>query len=358
VRHAHQVLSAAGPYDAVTSQALAWRAVLAGRGIGGELWADAIDPRVRRQVRDVAKLEPEKDDVLVVHHSAFAPRLRRLLGSPQRKLLVYHNVTPARYLWNHHSGVAVACALGRGQLGTWARDADVLAADSAFNGAEVEQAAGAAHGSARVVPILVDPARLAARGEPPLGGHGPLVLVVGRLAPNKRHDLVFDAFAAYQRECAPDARLLCVGEAITPSYRALVERLAERSGASEVHLVGGLPQPQLNAAYAAADVLLSMSEHEGFCVPLLEAFHFGAPVVARPAGAMPEVGGDAVLWADPPNGAVGGADPAVAAELIDLAVRDEELRAELARRGRERLALYSPERVAERMYSATEAVLA
>ena len=79
---AHQVLSAAGPYDAVTGQALAWRELLARRGLEGEVFADAIDPRMRRAVRDVARLEPAADDLLVIHHSAFAPRLRRLLGAP------------------------------------------------------------------------------------------------------------------------------------------------------------------------------------------------------------------------------------------------------------------------------------
>jgi L-malate glycosyltransferase len=356
VTRAHQVLSGAGPYDAVTGQALAWRDVLAERGVEGGVYADAVDPRMRRAVRDVAALQAGPGDVLVVHHSAFSPRLRPLLHAPQPKLVVYHNVTPARYLWNHHSGVAVACALGRGQLGRWGRAADALAAVSSFNAAELERAAEAAPGTARVVPILLDPERLSERGRSPVDGDGPLVLVVGRLVPNKRHDLVLDAFAAYQRVHAPDARLLCVGEAITPSYRSLVERLAERSGARGVVLAGGVNQAQLNAAYAAADVLLSMSEHEGFCVPLLEAFHFGVPVVARPAGGMAEVGGDAVLWTDPPaDGDPGPGDVAVAAELLDLAVRDSELRAELGRRAQARLAQYAPERVAERVAEAVEA---
>jgi glycosyltransferase involved in cell wall biosynthesis len=93
-------------------------------------------------------------------------------------------------------------------------------------------------------------------------------------------------------------------------------------------------------------------------VPLLEAFHFGVPVVARPAGAMPEVGGDAVLWTDPPGHGPGSGDVAVAAELLDLAVRDTELRDELARRGRARLEEYAPERVAERIDAAVDAALA
>ena len=133
----------------------------------------------------------------------------------------------------------------------------------------------------RVVPVLFEPERLAPRGRAP-EGDGPLVLVVGRLVPNKRHDRVFRAFAAYQRECEPGARLLCVGTALNPGYAALMQTLADASGARNVRLAGGLAQDEVNAAYAEADVLLTLSEHEGFCVPLLEAFHFGA---ARGGGA-------------------------------------------------------------------------
>ena len=278
----------------------------------------------------------------MIRYSAYAPRLRRLLGLPQRKLLVYHNVTPARYLWNHHPGVAVACELGRSQLPQYVRASDLSVADSAFNAAELG-------GDARVVPILFDPGRLSRRGRAP-DGEGPLVLVVGRLVPNKRHDLAIAAFAAYQRAHEPDARLLCVGEPLSKGYRELVEALARDSGARNVTIAGGLGQPELNAAYADADALLSTSEHEGFCVPLLEAFHFDLPVVARPAGAMPEVGGDAVLWS--PD-----ADPAVLAELIHLAVSDGDLRAELAGRGRRRLDEFSYERTADKVREAVAAAL-
>jgi glycosyltransferase involved in cell wall biosynthesis len=79
-------------------------------------------------------------------------------------------------------------------------------------------------------------------------------------------------------------------------------------------------------------VLLSLSEHEGFCIPLLEAFHLGVPVVARRAGGMPEVGGDAVLWVEEDD------DLAVVAELLHLVTTDAELRDELVARGRRRAA--------------------
>ena len=83
--------------------------------------------------------------------------------------------------------------------------------------------------------------------------------------------------------------------------------------------------------------MLHLSEHEGFCIPLLEAFHFGIPVIARPVGGMPEVAGDAALWTDDPP------DLAAVAELLGLAAGDGELRAELAERGRARLEEFAPE---------------
>jgi glycosyltransferase involved in cell wall biosynthesis len=201
-----------------------------------------------------------------------------------------------------------------------------------------------------VLPILFDPGRLAERGSPPRG-EGPLVLVVSRLAPNKRHDLAIAAFAAWRAEHGASARLLCVGEPVSPSYAALVQALAAAVDGGAVTLAGGMSQPDLNAAYGDADLLLSMSEHEGFSVPLLEAFHFGVPVLARRAGAMPEVGGDAVLWDS-------GNDLAVTAELIGIALEDRELRGELAERGHARLAEYEHAHTAERILSAVEDALA
>ena len=343
----HQVLSSAGPYDAVSVQALLWRRLLTEHGYGGADHAVAIDPRARTGFLPVKALQPAPGDLLVIRYSAYSGQLLPALELPQRKLLVYHNVTPPRYMWNHHAGVAVACALGRAQIRRFARAADVAVGDSEHNAAEL-RAAGAAQ--ARALPILFDEARLSARGTVP-AGDGPLVLVVSRLAPNKRHDLAIGAFAAWQREHAPDARLMCVGEPLSPAFAKVIEGIAQSSGAANVTIAGGLSQADLNSAYAEADAMLSMSEHEGFSVPLLEAFHFGVPVVARPAGAMPEVGGDAVLWDEDD-------DLAVTAELLELAVRDAELRAELVRRGRAQLERFSGERTKERILAAVEEALA
>jgi glycosyltransferase involved in cell wall biosynthesis len=175
------------------------------------------------------------------------------------------------------------------------------------------------------------------------------VLFVGRLSPHKRQDELIKAFSLYRRHRAPDARLVLVGDPITTGYLQLLRDLADALAPGAVTIETGLSESALGDRYRAADVFLCLSEHEGFCIPLLEAFHFGVPVIARPAGAVPETVGSAALLLDD-------RDPAVIAELLHLVVTDSGLRAELARRGRTRLEAYAPDVVAARLRAAVEAV--
>jgi glycosyltransferase involved in cell wall biosynthesis len=320
----------------VTQQAFEYQRLL-----GGDVYAAAIEPAIRSRAQPLKRLRPERDDLLLFHYSAYAPHLEPLLELPQRKLLVYHNVTPARYLWQHHPHVAALCALGRDHLPRWATGVDVAAAVSEFNARELVDAGAR---DVRVVPIVLDPARLAVDGAPGGSSGGDLVLSVGRLAPHKRPDLVLQAFELYRRGFDAGARLAMVGEPLSPAYE---EELRELAGVG-VEMTGRLSQERLNGLWSRAGVLVCLSEHEGFCVPLLEAFHAGVPVIARPAGGMPEVGGDAPLWVDD-------GDPAVVAELIALVMRDQELRGEMVARGRARAAEYAPERAAERLREAVKA---
>ena len=328
------MLSGAGPVDAVTTQAIAYADAFRSWGMDGGVYAAAIEPALRSRVQPVARLDPTGDDLLLFHYSAYAPRLEPLLDRPQRKLLVYHNVTPAEWLWEHQPPVATLCALGRDHLPRWARAVGVAVAVSEYNAAEL-RAVGAR--DVRVVPVLFDRDRFTP-------GSGTRILSVGRLAPHKRPELVLRAFSLYRSACDPDARLDVVGEALSPAYEAELRALAGPG----VTIHGRIEQPALDALWRDASALLTLSEHEGFCVPLLEAFASDTPVVARPVGGMPEVGGDAVLWVED-------RDLAVVAELLDLARRNGALRGELVRRGRERLDDYRPELVLASLRSAVDA---
>jgi glycosyltransferase involved in cell wall biosynthesis len=340
----HQVLSGAGPHDAITSEALLFRERFREWGWGGADFAERIAPGLNGQVAGLQRLRPGPEEVLLVHHSAAARQLQEVLAAPNPKLLLYHNVTPAEWLWDHAPLVAAQCALGREQLPELIQAVDVAAADSQFNAAELE-ALGAAR--TEVIPLLVDRQRLGPPGPRQANGD-PTVLFVGRLSPHKRQDAVIRVFSLYRRYRAPGARLNLVGDPISPEYVEYLRRVGELLAPGAVTIESGLPSADLGERYRAADVFLCLSAHEGFCIPLLEAFHFGLPVIARPAGAVPETVGNAALLADDD-------DPAVLAELLHLAVSDEQLRAELRRRGEARLERYSPQRVAERLRQAVEA---
>jgi glycosyltransferase involved in cell wall biosynthesis len=335
----HQLLSGAGPFDAVTAQAFGYRRLFDEWGWDGCDHAGSIDPRMDGRVQPLSAFAAEPDDVLVIHYSAYSRDLRQVLGLPNRKLLVSHNVTPARFLWQQEPVVAIHCAVGRAQLPEFARAVDVAAGVSEYNAREL-RAAGARRTA--VIPILFDRSRL---GEPapPWRPEGPATLLfVGRLTPHKRHDELLRAFALYRSHRAPDARLVLVGEPLSPGYGEALEGLAERVAPDAVEFERGVTPARLAELYRSAHAFVCLSEHEGFCVPLLEAFHFGVPVVARPAGGIPEVAGDAALLTDDP-------DLAVVSELVHLAVSDADLRAELARRAAGRLEVFDYERTAERL---------
>lgn len=336
----HQILSGAGPHDAVTNQARAFRALFVGWGWGGGDYAAHIDPRVK-DVAPLRSFAPAADDVLLVHYSAYAPRLRRVLELPQRTVLLSHNVTPARWFWDHDAAIAVQCALGRKQLPEYAAAADVVAGVSLYNAREL--------GSERVVPILFDPAPFArpSSAAPPSGAPPPELLFVGRLAPHKRQDELIRLVALLRRNRLPEATLRLVGEPLNPPYLASLQELADALAPGAVTIESGLTTAQLAARYRRAAVFVCLSEHEGFCIPLLEAFASGVPVVTRPVGGIPEVALDAALLVED-------RDLSVVCELVALVIEDAELRGSLVERGRARLDAYAPEAVAAQLRALIE----
>ena len=339
----HQILSGAGPYDAVTMQALAFRELFGTWGWGGRDVAAEIDPRIGDRIAPLRTLDARGRDVLLMHYSAYAPKLRGVLELPQRKLLISHNITPARWFWDHDPQAAVVCALGRKQLPQFAAAVDVAAGVSLYNAREF--------GSDTVIPILFDPSNLGTPCAPAdsqrwVAPAAPTILFVGRLAPHKRQDAVIRAFELYRRRHAPDARLVLVGAPINWAYDGAMRALAEELSPGRVTIESGLTREQLAARWRSAHAFLCLSEHEGFCIPLLEAFHFGVPVIARAIGGVPEVAGDAALLLDAQD------DERVAAELLALVVADGELRATLRERGEARVAAYAPEPTARALRDA------
>ena len=146
------------------------------------------------------------------------------------------------------------------------------------------------------------------------------VLFVGRVIPNKKIDDLVRAFAVFQRWLQPRSRLLLVGD--TRGFERYFDRLQElvrELRVDEVVFTGQVDDQELYAYYRAADAFLCLSEHEGFCVPLQEAMHFGVPVVAYEAGAVREtLHGGGLLLQDK--------SPRLVAEVLDRVTHGGELR--------------------------------
>ena len=208
---------------------------------------------------------------------------------PDRMALVYHNITPPEFFVDVHPLLVQLCYLGRRELGAYAAGCELALGDSEYNRAELEALGFRRHRGPAGRPRLLAPGRPgqlhAGRrvrrrlGEP----------AVCRPDDSQQADRgLVRAFHAYKRWFNPRSRLLLVGShGGFERYLAMLHDFVARIGAADVHVLGHVTNEELTAYYEVADVFLCASEHEGFCVPLMEAFHMGVPVLAYAATAVP-----------------------------------------------------------------------
>jgi glycosyltransferase involved in cell wall biosynthesis len=306
----HQILPAAVPHDAITEQAFAWRDLLRGWGYESEILAEHVQPdligTVHRLDRRTKRLLNEGSAVL--HYAVWSETAETALQAKGPVALCYHNITPGELLREFNPATADMCDRGRAALGLFRGRIDALITPSSFNAAELRDAG---IGEAAVVPLLLEVPDSVPRREP---SREPVVVSVGRIVPNKRLEDVIKGFTLYQRHRAPAASLVIVGADVGfENYRHALDVLAARIGARNVMFTGPISSQARDAWYDRADAYISMSVHEGFCAPLIEALAHGVPVVARGAGAVRETLGGAGLVLD-------GADlPLVAEALHELA---------------------------------------
>lgn len=348
-RVVHQAIAGASPGDAVTNQALRWRERLRAWGYDSEIVAEHVHPALAREVqrldgRGAATLRAA--DALVLRYSIWSSAVDACLDAGRPLALVYHNVTPGELLRDANPAVAAMCDRGRRSLGRLRGRVTTLIADSTFNARDLREAGV---GEAAVVPLLLDPVTPPETAPP--SGRDPVVITVGRIAPNKRLEDAIRITALLQRSGSPGSRLRIVGaEDSFEAYRAALDGLVARLGARGVEFAGRVSDEARDALYADADVYLCTSVHEGFCVPVVEALQHGVPVVARAAGAVPEtLGGAGIVLPDD--------DLAVFAEAVREVAGSAPLRATLAARGRARLRELAPVEVERRMRAALEPLM-
>lgn len=328
----HQFVPMLHVGDAVGRHAVAVRSVLRGRDYESEIYVELEDPETAGDTRPAAAYPAQASPGdLLVYQFATASGLADLLAARSEPLVVnYHNVTPPSLFAPWDDGLARHQVRAQTELARLARRAILGVAVSELNRADLVAQGFAA---TAVVPPVVELAACRPAGDPrPPRQAGARWLAVGRLAPNKAVEDTVAALLAYRCRYDPEAELEVVGKPALSAYATALRQYAAELGlAGAVRFVGGVDDRALAAAYADADVLVVSSEHEGFCLPVVEAMAHGLPVVAYRQGALGEVVGGAGALLDRK-------DPLTVAEAVHRVQSDPKWRAELLAAGHERLA--------------------
>jgi glycosyltransferase involved in cell wall biosynthesis len=336
--------------DAIGDSARLMRDALRAWGHEADIYALELDDDLRddgRHWRDWRPSEP--GDVVLLHYALPSPLTAALCAERGRRVLLHHNITPPEFFERFDPELARICALGRAQLATLVGQVELALGDSEFNRRELQAAGFTRTG---VLPIYLDFTRYREPdgwgGTRPRAGQPVLrrqlddgltnVLFVGRVAPNKCHEDLLRLVAYWKRFVSPDVRLLLVGKLPRRRhYFDALQALFHEQGlsAAEVVFMGHVSHEELLACYRAARVFVSMSAHEGFGVPLVEAMLMDVPILAYAAAAVPDTLGGAGVQFDRKR------LPELA-ELAQALARDEPLRARVLAGQRRRLAAFDP----------------
>ena len=293
-------------------------------------------------VFDVARLNKflkSSNDVLIYHHSrGWDPGLELIRSLRCRRIIRYHNVTPPQFFDGYSRTDKELCERGRQELTQFAAlGCDLYLSASAFSMRELV-AIGADVSKSFVVPpfhqidrlskITADQKTIDQYSK----GDTANILSVGRIVPHKNQHHLVEAFAHYHYDCNKASRLIFVGKGGDglSTYSKLLHRTVQKLGLTKaVIFTGSVPDEVLKAYYLIADAFVTVSEHEGFCVPLVEAMAMKLPITAYASTAIPETLGDAgIVWAE--------RNPFLIAESLDRFVRDSAVSDALGLRGRRR----------------------
>lgn len=352
----NQWVPAAHRGDAIGDSARGMRDMLRASGHESDLYALTVDEGLRREVRPFTDPHARRGDVTIFHFALPSPMTAPFATLAGRRVLQYHNITPASFFAPYDAGLFRLAALGRRELRTLVGHVDLALGVSDFNRRELEEMGFSPTG---IMPIAVNTERIT---------HGPRrpalekiladglinILFVGRIVPNKKIEDHIRLAEIYKRYVDAYYRFIFVGRYDgVPRYFAQIQALVNeyQNLPERFWFTGPVPDEDLAAFYRWADVYVSLSEHEGFCVPLVEAMAADVPVLAYAAGAVPEtLGGAGVLFSPK--------DLELAAETMGMLVYDRQMRSAVLAGQRRRLLDFAPDRIERRLHEVIHEVSA
>jgi glycosyltransferase involved in cell wall biosynthesis len=337
-RPIHQLVHTLSYGDAISTEVLALQSALRELGLESEIYALHEHNRLKGRSRKFQAIGECAEADLILHYSIGSP-LNDLYAHWNRghRVLVYHNITPSRWFRGVNNRVANDIERGLSDLPALCRKSDRVWADSAFNAREIE----ALGFQASVLELPIAPERWDRPRDEAMFSRvkrrgGVNILHVGRMAPNKCVEDIIKSFYYLNKFIAPKSTLWLAGiDTDTELYSFSLRRLIRNLGLDDsVEILGGLTDEEVRSLYEASSAYVCMSEHEGFCLPLVEAMHFGLPVVAFGAGAVAETVGDGgIVLSEKRHAEIG--------DLFLKIAQPGDLRTRLIAKGKERVGSFS-----------------
>lgn len=316
--------------DAITNMMLELQELLRAKGYESEIYAEYIDERLSDKIKPIGDYKGNGENLLFVHHSMGMNCFDKIIGLPDKRALIYHNITPEHFF--EDEGTKRAIRKGLCQAKEYRKYVEYSIADSNFNRKEL---LGMGYEDVDVMPIQISLERfdrVSAKASV-LENHEKYknILFVGRVVPNKCQKDILHSFAVYNTYYNADSRLFLVGDDSMEGYVGELKEICKNYAIEDkVFFTGKVTEEELKAYYEMADLFLCMSEHEGFGVPLLEAMKMGVPVISYRSSAVPETMNGAGILVNEKNYAYIGA-------LCNEVLTDSDLYAKIVERQKIRI---------------------
>ncbi|MDE6005041.1 MAG: glycosyltransferase [Oscillospiraceae bacterium] len=331
--------------DAVGNDTIALQKAMQELNYNTSIYAEVVDQRLpKNTASDLCNGMPKLDnsDIILYHMSTGSKLNYSLEQYACKKIMIYHNITPPEFFHGYNAQAEANAQYGLDGLRNLKNKIDYCLADSAFNQQDLRTAGFTCPIDIR--PILIPFADYEKKPDNLIikkysQNDWVNIIFVGRIAPNKKHQDIIKIFAFYKKYINPKSRLIFVGNAggMEKYYDRLI-KYVEALELNDVIFTGHIKFSEILAYYHIADIFLCMSEHEGFCVPLVEAMYFNVPVIAYQSCAIPWTMGKSGLVVDSKN-------PAEISLLIDKIIKNKELRNKIIENQQERLKDFQYEKI-------------
>lgn len=343
----YQVIENIAFGDAISNHTINIYKILKSSGYETAIYAVHIDQRLKdTKIFQISELPELNEEDLVIYQMCQSSILNKMI--PQwkcKKACIYHNITPSEFFLPYDRAQSRFQKKGFREIAKLRTTFDYVWGDSQFNCDNLIEM-GYEMKKMSVIPILLDFSDF--KQEPDratvekYSDDWTNIIFVGRIAPNKKQEDIIRAFTYYKKYVNQKSRLILVGSFFNPLYQYCLETYVKELELEDVIFPGHISFAEILGFYSVADVFLCMSEHEGFCVPLLEAMLFDIPIVAYASTAIPETMGDSgVIIHDK--------DPVKIGKTIEKVLNDQDFKQEIIKRQRNRLEDFNFDKVSNQI---------